>query len=252
MIKLFTVKEKLICLFSEEAVVSCALERIKNEFKAIDPSFYEYAKYQYDIKFETIPSRYKREGFSVEIKYNKDYFKYRKYLEKYQIQRFETFCDLDDYYFENRYRSSGYNSLADLFNAVQTDIRKFDREISEFESNVQKYEKYLDAGFVFSDILSSRRDSEPTVLLSVETFDKYFDMLPADADKENYRKYIIKEFKERREDSDMPLNHASIAWVTTYERWTETRVELEKEAEDEAAKNEKYKDLIDEISNYEI
>ena len=46
----------------------------------------------------------------------------------------------------------------------------------------------------------------------------------------------------------MPLNHASTAWVTTYEHWTETHVELEKEAEDEAAKNEKYKELIDEIN----
>ena len=58
MIKLFTVKEKLMCLFSDETAVSHALERIKNEFKATDPSFYEYAKYQYDIKFE-------KEGFLV-------------------------------------------------------------------------------------------------------------------------------------------------------------------------------------------
>ena len=49
MIKLFTVKEKLMSLFSDEAAVSHALERIKNEFKAIDPNFYEYIKYQYDI-----------------------------------------------------------------------------------------------------------------------------------------------------------------------------------------------------------
>ena len=249
MIKLFTVKEKLMSLFSDEAAVSRALERNKNEFKAIDPSFYEYIKYQYDIKFTAYPESYKRVGFRVEIKYNKEYFKYRKYLEEYQIQRFESFCDLNDYYFERTYQSSGYNSITELFNAVRADVRKFDAEISEFESSVQKYEKYLDAGFVFSDILSARRDNEPTVLLSVETFDKYFDMLPADADKENYRKYIIKEFKERREDSDMPLNHASAAWVTTYEHWTENHIELEKAEEDEAAKNEKYKDLINEINN---
>lgn len=248
MIKLFTVKEKLMYLFSEEAAVSHVLERIKNEFEAFDPDFYKYIKYQYDIKFAAFPDCYKRDGFRVEIKYNKEYFKYRKYLEEYQIQRFETFCDLNDYYFENRYQSSGYNSMTELFNAVKADIRKFDAEISEFESSVQKYEKYLDAGFVFSDILSARHDNEPSVLLSVETFDKYFDMLPADADKENYRKYIIKEFKERREDSDMPINHASTAWVTTYEYWAANHVEFEKAEEDEAAKNEKYKDLIDEIN----
>lgn len=248
MIKLFTVKEKLMSLFSEEAAVSRALERIKNEFKAIDPSFYEYAKYQYDIKFVAYPDCYKRVGFRVEIKYNKDYFKYRKYLEEFKIQRFETFCDLNDYFFESRYQSSGYNSIAELFEAVKADIRKFDGEISEFESSVQKYEKYIDAGFIFSDILSAKRDSEPTVLLSIETFDKYFDMLPADADKENYRKYIIKEFKERREDSDMPITHDSTAWVTTYEYWVANHVEFEKTEEDEAAKNEKYKDLIDEIN----
>lgn len=246
MIKLFTVKEKLMNLFSEEAAVSHALERIKNEFKAIDPNFYEYIKYQYDIKFAAFPECYKRDGFRVEIKYNKEYFKYRKYLEEYQIQRFETFCDLDDYYFENRYQSSGYNSIAELFEAVKSDIRKYDGKISEFETRVQRYEKYLNAGFVFSDILSAR-DCEPSVLLSVETFDKYFDMLPADADKENYRKYIIKEFKERLEEPGMPINHASTAWVTTYEYWAEKHVEFEKAEEDEAAKNEKYKDLIDEI-----
>ena len=249
MIKLFTVKEKLMSLFSNEAAVSHALERLKNEFKAIDPSFYEYAKYQYDIKFETSPFWYKREGFYVEIKYNKEYFKYRKYLEEYQIQRFESFCDFNDYYFEGRYQSSCYNSIAELFEAVKSDIRKYDAEISEFETRVQRYEKYIDAGFVFSDILSSKRDGEPTVRLSIETFDKYFDMLPTDADKENYRKYIINEFKDRREDSDMPLNHASTAWVTTYEYWAENHIEFEKAEEDEAAKNEKYKDLIDEINN---
>ena len=248
MIKLFTVKEKLMFLFSEETAVSHALERLKNEFKAIDPTFYAYAKDQYDIKFETITNWYKREGFRVEIHYNKDYFKYRKYLDEYQILRFGNYCDFNDYYFEGRYQSSCYNSIAELFKAVKADIRKYDAEVSEFESRVQKYEKYIDAGFVFSDILSAKRDGEPTVLLSIETFDKYFDMLPTDADKENYRKYIITEFKDRREDSDMPLNHASTAWVTTYEHWAETRVELEKEAEDEAAKNEKYKALIDEIN----
>lgn len=248
MIKLFTVKEKLMYLFSEEAAVSHALERIKNEFEAFDPDFYKYIKYQYDIKFAAFPDCYKRVGFRVEIKYNKEYFKYRKYLEEYQIQRFETFCDLNDYFFENSYQSSGYNSMTELFNAVKADIRKFDAEISEFESSVQKYEKYLDAGFVFSNILSFKRDGEPSVLLSVETFDKYFDMLPVDADKENYRKYIIKEFKERREDSDMPINHASTAWVTTYEYWAANHVEFEKAEEDEAAKNEKYKALIDEIN----
>lgn len=248
MIKLFTVKEKLMSLFSNEAAVSHALERIKNEFKAIDPTFYEYIKYQYDIKFVAVPKSYKIVGFRVEIKYNKEYFKYRKYLEEYQIQRFETFCDLDDYYFENRYQSSCYNSIREIFDAVHADIRKYDAEISEFESRVQKYEKYLNADFIFSDILSARRDNEPTVFLSVETFDKYFDMLPADADKENYRKYIIKEFKERRYDSGEPVNHNSNAWVTTYEYWAENHVEFEKEAEDEAAKNEKYKDLIDEIN----
>ena len=248
MIKLFTVKEKLMNLFSEEAAVSHALERLKNEFKAIDSSFYEYAKYQYDIKFETIASWYKREGFRVETRYNKDYFKYRKYLDEYQILRFGNYCDINDYYFEGRYQSSCYNSMAELFEAVKADIRKYDAEISEFETRVQRYEKYIDAGFVFSDILSNKRDGEPTVLLSVETFDKYFDMLPADADKENYRKYIIKEFKERREDSDMPINHASTAWVTTYEYWAEKHVEFEKAEEDEAAKNEKYKALIDEIN----
>jgi len=184
----------------------------------------------------------------VEIKYNKEYFKYRKYLEEYQIQRFETFCDLNDYFFENSYQSRGYNSIAELFEAVKSNIRKYDAEISEFESSVQKYEKYLDAGFVFSDILSARRDNEPSVLLSVETFDKYFDMLPVDADKENYRKYIIKEFKERQEEPGMPINHASTAWVTTYEYWAANHVEFEKAEEDEAAKNEKYKDLIDEIN----
>lgn len=247
MIKLFTVKEKLMSLFSDEAAVSHALERIKDEFKAIDPTFYEYIKYQYDIKFVAVPESYKIVGFRVEIKYNKEYFKYRKYLEEYQIQRFETFCDLDDYYFENRYQSSCYNSITELFNAVHADIRKYDGEISEFETRVQRYEKYLNAGFVFSDILSAR-DYEPSVLLSVETFDKYFDMLPADADKENYRKYIIKEFKERQEEPGMPINHASNAWVTTYEYWAEKHVEFEKAAEDEAAKNEKYKALIDEIN----
>lgn len=248
MIKLFTVKEKLMSLFSDEAAVSHALERIKNEFEAFDPNFYKYIKYQYDIKFAAFPECYKRDGFRVEIKYNKEYFKYRKYLEEYQIQRFENFCDLDDYYFENRYQSSCYNSMAELFEAVKSDIRKYDAEISEFETRIQRYEKYLNAGFVFSDILSFKRDGEPSVLLSIETFDKYFDMLPADADKENYRKYIIKEFKERREDSDMPINHASTAWVTTYEYWVANHVEFEKVAEDEAAKNEKYKDLIDEIN----
>lgn len=247
MIKYFTVKEKLMSLFSEEAAVSRALERIKDEFKAIDPTFYEYIKYQYDIKFVADPVCYKRIGFRVEIKYNKDYFKYRKYLEEYQIQRFETFCDLNDYYFESRYQSDCYNSIAELFNAVQADVRKFDGAISEFESNVQKYEKYLDAGFIFSDILSAR-DYEPTVFLSIETFDKYFDMLPPDADKENYRKYIIKEFKERQEDPGMPITHDSNAWVTTYEYWAENHVEFEKEEADEAAKNEKYKALIDEIN----
>lgn len=248
MIKLFTFKEKLMHLFSEEAAVSHALNRIKCEFEAFDPDFYKYIKYQYDIKFVAIPECYKRAGFRVEIKYNKKYFKYHKYVEEYQIQRFETFCDMDDYFFENRYLSSGYKSMADLFDAVKADIHKYDAEVSEFETNVQKYKKYLDAGFIFSDILSDKRDGEPTVLLSIETFDKYLDMLPADADKENYRKYIIKEFKERQEDTDVPINHASNAWVTTYEYWAENHVALEQEAADEAAMNKKYKDLIDEIN----
>lgn len=249
MIKLFTFKEKLMRLYSNKAAMCHALKRFKDEFEAIDPVFYKYAKYQYDIKFVTNTmwaSEYKNSGFRVEIKYNKEYFKYKNYLNEFKIQRFERFCDLDDYYFENIYRWDRYKTIAELHKAIEADIRKFDRYISEFESQIKVYEKYLDAGFIFTDIIDSARDRNPSVLLSIETFDKYFNMFPENADKENYKKYILKEFKEQQDG--MPVNYASNAWVTTYEYWATNHVDLEKMEADEAVKNEKYKELIDEIN----
>ena len=184
----------------------------------------------------------------VKICYNKQKFKFISQVDEYKIQRFSTYCDFEDYFLDKDFQSTMYNSLQELFDAVVKAKQNFDERISMYEANAEKYIKYMDAGFMFNDILDPKRDGNAEVYLYVNEVDKYLDMLPADAEKDDYKKFIIETFKENFTDEGITVNYDSGCWVITYEQWLVIRDERAKEKKEMEEKNKQYKKLLDAIN----
>lgn len=249
---LLTGKEKFLWfIWDHKSAMNHSIERFEQEFKAIDPVIYAQLKEKYNLHFEHAniwPDNYKQFGFVVKINYNKQKFKFISQVDEFKIQRFSTYCDFEDYFLDKEFPSTMYNSIQELFDAVVKTKQNFDERISMYEANVEKYIKYMDAGFMFNDILDPKRDGNAEVYLYVNEVDKYLDMLPADAEKDDYKKFIIETFKENFTDEGVTVNHDTGCWVITYEQWLVIRDERAKEKKEMEEKNKQYKKLLDAIN----
>lgn len=249
---ILTRKEKFLWfIWEHKYAMNRSLERLEQEFKAIDPVIYAQLKEKYNLHFEPAciwPDEYSKRGFSVKISYNKQKFKFISQVDEFKIQRFDTYCDFEDYFLDKEFPSGMYNSLQEIFDAVVKVKQKFDERISMYEANVEKYIKYIDAGFMFNDILDPKRDGNAEVFLYVNEVDKYLEMLPADAEKDDYKKFVIETFKEKFTDEGVTVNHDTGCWVITYEQWLVIRDERAKEKKEMEEENKKYKKLLDAIN----
>lgn len=245
-------KEKFLWfIWDHKSAMNHSLERLEQEFKAIDPVIYAQLKEKYNLRFEPASiwhDEYTKRGFVVKINYNKQKFKFISQVESFSIQRFSTYCDFEDYFLDKEFPSAMYNSLQALFDSVVKSKQKFDERISMYEANAEKYIKYMDAGFLFNDILDPNRDGNAEVYLYVNEVDKYLDLLPADAEKDEYKKFVIETFKENFKDEGVTVNHDTGCWVITYEQWLVVRDERAKEKKEMEEQNKKYKKLLDAIN----